>query len=117
MRPVEYAAFKAPDRNKIDTFWRLPGGDWIEGVPTAREVKAVGAKIRVAARSGLHKFDVSHKDNWGDERFPWRVSSVLVVGTNRPAESSICLDEFPSLRAALADARRRVNERDYREAA
>lgn len=100
----------------IDIYWKVPGGEWVKAIPTAKELKAIGARIRVNDRAGFHKFDITHKDNWGDERFPWQVRNVIVVGSREAYEADWVVDEFPSLRAALSDARRRVRERDHLEA-
>lgn len=39
----------------------------LDALPTAQEVKLVFGWINIG------DFQVAHRDNWGNERFPWRV--------------------------------------------
>jgi hypothetical protein len=96
--------------------WHFPGGEWHEGLPSATEAKTFGAFVLVSDKSGYNKFWVTYKDNWGDERFPWVVSANYVVGRDGPHDMPIRVDEFASFREAVADAKRRVREGDYKEA-
>jgi len=63
-------------------------------LPTAREVKAVLGQVEVGP------YLVSHHDNWGDERFPWRVLGIPDADGFREI-----LDEFPQYRLAVRFAR------------
>ena len=91
-------------RRLLSVGWRLPGERAVNGPISAREAKAVGATIFVSGAAT--KFEIYHKDNWGDERFPWRLSRVIGVGSERPGEMSVAVDEFGSLREAMREARK-----------
>jgi len=69
-------------------------------LPSARVVKELLGQIDVGA------YLVSHHDNWGDERFPWRVLSP-------PDEQGFreILDEHAQYRTAVQDAYRRDQQR------
>jgi hypothetical protein len=84
--------------------WRSPGGPWTEGSISAKEAKAIGATITVTGNG--KRFEINHKDNWGDERFPWRLFGVIAVGEHRSADSALQIDEFPSLRESVTAARK-----------
>lgn len=64
-------------------------------LPTARVVKDVMGQIDV----GVCR--VSHHDNWGDARFPWRVYGP----PDEDGERAI-LDDFAQYREAVAFAKR-----------
>jgi hypothetical protein len=63
-------------------------------LPTAREVKDVLGQVEV------YGLLVEHHDNWGDERFPWRLRDVPDADGNREI-----LDEFPRYSEACKAAR------------
>jgi hypothetical protein len=65
-------------------------------LPTAREVKLVLGSVDI----GTHR--VTHHDDWGDERFPWRVLGPADAEGFRET-----LEEFPRYRDAVAFAKRK----------
>ncbi len=64
-------------------------------LPTARQVKDVIGQIDVGTCR------VAHCDNWGDERWPWRVYGAPNAEGDREL-----LDEFAQYREAVAFARK-----------
>ena len=63
-------------------------------LPTARQVKDVIGQIAIG------DYLVSHHDNWGDARFPWRVYGPADADGMRES-----LDDFAQYREAVAFAR------------
>lgn len=95
-------------RPKIHFSWSMPGCPPEDGLITAKELKPIGARIHI--HCGGYYFMVDHHDNWGDERFPWRLMHRVVVGQNAPSENWDVLEEFPSLASALKEAKRIIRE-------
>lgn len=86
----------------LSVTWSTPGEKPQEGLPSARAAKAVGATIVIA--SACLRFHVYHHDNWGDERFSWRL--VRLSGMGDGGEISTPVDEFASMREAVRKAKK-----------
>jgi hypothetical protein len=79
--------------------WKTTGSDILEGRIDATSAKAVGASIFI--RNSWQQFKICHHDNWGDDRFPWKLHENRPVGSRRGAvDNWISVDEFPSLKEA-----------------
>jgi hypothetical protein len=83
--------------------WRLPGGIEQEGEISATEARTLGAAILIAGAA--RKFIVKCRDNWGDDRFPWKLLENRPVGTLGAEDNYEEIDEFSTMTAARAQAR------------
>lgn len=64
-------------------------------LPTAREVRDVLGQVEIG------NYLVTYHDNWGDERFPWRV-----CGPKNTDDFREIVQEFASYREAVRFARK-----------
>jgi hypothetical protein len=93
--------------------WKLPGGKEVEGRIGAKEAKSIGARIFVC--NSWQQFTIHHRDNWGDDRFSWKMHENQPVGSTRGAvDNWVEIDSFPSLREARAEVLKRVRAGVYR---